>query len=88
MKTPQLNDGGPAFSSWPYKPWKHEPSINEMNYYSGMTLRDWFAGQALPAVISVTPRGSVDDDDGILKRAAAKVSYDIADAMLRERSNP
>lgn len=37
----RINDGGPAF-----------PSDNGVKYDSGMTLRDWFAGQAMQALLS------------------------------------
>ena len=37
-KDDELKDGGPAFPA-------------EYKADSGMTLRDWFAGQALPAIV-------------------------------------
>lgn len=50
--------------------------------YSGMTLRDYFAGQALihceQLVTGAASAGS--------KMAAAQYCYEIADAMLAERS--
>lgn len=61
---PWLKDGGPAF-----------PSETETGYYGGMTLRDWFAGQALA--------GSPIFGDGY--ESAAKRAYEYADAMLAER---
>jgi len=79
MNTPQINDGGPAFSSWPYKPWKHEPSINEMNYYSGMTLRDWFAGQALSGLLACPKTSGT--YDGFVTDA-----YKYADSMISQRN--
>ena len=52
--------------------------------YPGMTLRDWFAGQALPMACSLAaeiprPPGSVSED-------AATIAYAVADAMLEARS--
>lgn len=43
----------------------------------GMTLRDWFAGQALanPEMLSFK------------REHAARMSYEIADAMLAERTS-
>jgi hypothetical protein len=41
---------------------------------AGLTLRDWFAGQALSGLASIRP-----------KEMAAKISYEVADAMLAER---
>ena len=56
-------DGGPAFP---------------VGLLPGMSLRDYFAGQAL---VSITTEGlRLDQMQGIAKRA-----YRIADAMLAER---
>lgn len=43
----------------------------------GMTLRDWFAGQALAGLLSGKTRDTQDE--------FAAVSYELADAMLRAR---
>lgn len=49
----------------------------------GMTLRDYFAGQALPGIMA---RGAsliaTDDFAG----EAARLAYEVADAMLAERA--
>lgn len=42
----------------------------------GMTLRDYFAGQALAAIAGT---------EGLSDRTAAIYSYDIADAMMEAR---
>lgn len=62
------NDGGPAFPV----PW--ETANN------GMSLRDWFAGQAMAAFIR---RAVSADDWGRL----APASYEAADAMLAARNS-
>jgi hypothetical protein len=63
-----INDGGPAF---PVGSPTHRG-------YEGMTLRDWFAGQALAGLIADPSRdGSADD--------RARYAYAYADAMLRAR---
>jgi hypothetical protein len=58
--------------------------------YNGMTLRDWFAGQALPHALAETilalmkanvPKVMEQD----VAAAAAGRAYLIADAMLAER---
>jgi hypothetical protein len=71
MKTPS-NDGGAAF-----------PSINEHTHpttiNNGMTLRDYFAGQALAAVL-VSPNYREASTNDVVERA-----YWFADAMLVER---
>lgn len=53
--------------------------------YDGMTLRDWFAGQALPQLLpALLPKGL---GEGHLQNnaTAAVVAYAIADAILAER---
>ncbi len=63
--------GGPAF-----------PAGNEanMNGTMGMTLRDYFAGQALCGISS-----DVTATDHMKHEAMAKWAYKQADAMLDER---
>ena len=62
------DDGGPAF-----------PSQNGHYFEPGMTLRDWFAGQALA--------GMLDRAYGIKCEIIAARSYEMADAMLAARNN-
>jgi hypothetical protein len=71
------NDGGPAFPvenrnglSWP----RGKPPV-------GMSLRDWFAGQALMGLAAYPGReGEVNGSDHF-----AKWSYMLADAMIEIR---
>jgi len=65
-------DGGPAFPSAADTAEGHQ-----MKDY-GMSLRDWFAGQALA--------GMDHDDDNLDRWALAKAAYNIADAMLVVRA--
>jgi hypothetical protein len=60
-----IDDGGPAFPS------------NDAHgcAYTGMTLRDYFAGQALGALIA----------DGYPTSSAAKISYQAADWMIAKQ---
>lgn len=46
----------------------------------GMTLRDWFAGQALAGI------GAAWSRDGASPEDLAEFSYDLADAMLAARA--
>lgn len=77
------NDGGPAFPC-------DVEAVNPLNglpYRSqseGMALRDWFAGQALPAVIEVCEANERVGDETIAQMFARK-AYEAADAMLNER---
>ena len=63
-------DGGPAF---PCEEIKQAIPV----WHNGMTLRDYFAGQALA--------GFCDTDIPFSPRGAAERCYAIADAMLAER---
>jgi len=47
-----------------------------------VTLRDYFAGQALAGLLADGLRDKRDDDD------IAEVAYGMADAMLNERERP
>ena len=66
-----MKDGGPAF-----------PTDHNKNVVEGMTLRDWFAGQALMGMMASrnpsSPRFNPEDD--------AAYVYAVADAMIQERS--
>ena len=69
----QPNDGGPAF---PHPALANEgfcPSVD----LGGMSLRDWFAGQALAAFIASSEMNGND---------TAATAYAFADAMISERS--
>jgi hypothetical protein len=46
----------------------------------GMTLRDWFAGQSLAAQLETWP------GEPMTPKYAARLAFDIADAMLAERN--
>ena len=61
----KIIDRGPAF---PLQP----ASMPEM-HYTGMSLRDWFAGQALANVYAFNER----DADRV-----AEYAYEVADAMI------
>jgi hypothetical protein len=83
----EINVGGPAFSSpgFPYyhdgitqnpydgHGWAHDPQ-------PGMTLRDWFAGQALAGYFAAP-----DTPHKCGGKREAEYCYAIADAMLAAR---
>lgn len=67
------SDGGPAF------PVKNFPTADGGQFYArGITIRDYFAAQAMAALISA--------DDEIDYAQAALLAYGHADAMLAERA--
>jgi hypothetical protein len=68
-----INSGGPAFpiADVPY------PNGNVQHGWNGMTLRDWFAGQALAGLTA--------DPDMPTFHKCAEIAYACADAMLRAR---
>lgn len=77
--------GGPAFPQ--VRIWNPERREYEDAMFSpGMTLRDWFAGQALAEVMSAyfEANGRCLGTEHF-KTNCAKIAYDIADAMLKER---
>jgi hypothetical protein len=63
--------GNPAVSAFP-----HSQPLNPYSQH-GMTLRDWFAGQALAGRLA-------DGTDG-LRQSVAEEAYAYADAMLKAR---
>jgi hypothetical protein len=77
MSTP-ITDGGPAFPV-DHKFLRQTASLAEIKIACGMTLRDYFAGQAL-AGVSANPEPGLDSDED-----AASWCYHIADAMIAAR---
>jgi len=79
MKTLQ-NDGGAAFPHEAVK-WNSDAGIYVKdceNHHPGMTLRDYFAGQAVSGLYADAKYTGSHVE-------AAKCCYDLADAMLAER---
>ena len=69
------HDGGPAF------PLKGRGAFDlEVVHSEGMTLRDWFAGQALAGILS-NP-----NIENAFFKVDAGLAYEAADAMIAARS--
>jgi hypothetical protein len=68
----KINDGGPAFP-------QNDATVNRLNNIDGMSLRDYFAGQALMGSLAC-PNSVVNTVNGF-----ASVSYMLADAMIKAR---
>lgn len=78
------NDGGPAFPVTADVLTDFSISAGNRRL-TGMSLRDWFAGQAV-AGISGHLSGPKQREGETVAQAHARWSYDIADAMLAERA--
>lgn len=84
-------DGGPAFPATfeSVEPGVGAmPDVRTLEAWRGMSLRDWFAGQALSGIwaqmAGVTPEGLCPTEEIPLRLARA--AYIQADAMLAERN--
>lgn len=80
------DDGGQAFPRGavtfvdPYDPGLRDHAVQAT---TGMSLRDYFAGQALTR----TQEDDLDNEPDDIE-ALASWAYEIADAMLKERAKP
>ena len=73
-------DGGPAYPV---------PGMQSSTYYNGMSLRDYFAGQALAGDMANPGEGVFGDnvkDKYLIQRAV--FLYRMADAMIEARKAP
>lgn len=67
----------------PDNPFAFPVSGDEPPWQNGMTLRDWFAGQALSTVLTICQNDTLRGANYPVY--CATQAYDIADAMLTER---
>ena len=83
----KINDGGPAFPR-PHSTDEHEFPCNGYDDQQGMTLRDWFAGQALAEIYNNYWREARERDLAVpsdWRMGLAQESYAMADAMIAAR---
>lgn len=71
----RANDGGPAFPVPPNE--TEQQNMGWERCPTGMSVRDWFAGQALVALA---------ENETITHKDAAEHAYRYADAMLAARN--
>ena len=72
-----LDDGGPAFPATVQDDQNCYPRY--AGGYGGMSLRDWFAGQALAALPHIGCGADLRNEE------LAEASYQISDAMIAAR---
>lgn len=76
----KINDGGPAF---PQHGWSSSPEVIARTAdRQGMSLRDWFAGQCLAGISSISQG---DGDTAFAPLDAAIAAYKFADQMIAAR---
>ena len=73
-----LDSGGPAY------PQVRGISVGDLPPFSGMSLRDWFAGMALSGMAA----RDVFDEGQATPQQRARLAYIDADAMLDESEKP
>ena len=73
------NEGGQAFPTHPILYGSADQHLAQ-----GMSLRDWFAGQALAGIAANCDASGINGWSGIYSDAAA-TAYAFADAMLEAR---
>lgn len=80
------DNGGPAFPHTPNKdgPWRETETGMEPICFSGMSLRDWFAGMALQGLISGCYAGN---NHGFTVNGNVTAAYEYADAILKARGD-
>ena len=76
-----INDGGPVF---PF-PLKAPERFTSQHQHAGLSIRDYFAGQALAGIRIMTPTGGIEAmSDDMLEKAMSQV-WRVTDAMLKAR---
>ena len=82
----KINAGGPAFPQFTQDPWQR-PIVT-----GGMSLRDYFAGQALIALVAngvVSPSGGIPTTKVVRQGfEVAHAAYQYADAMIARKEVP
>ena len=75
-----FKDGGPAF---PFT--ERNADSSYYHGHGGMSMRDWFAGQALAACYAQVLASAVECCPENWRDGAAQEAYQMADAMLAAR---
>jgi hypothetical protein len=75
----KIDDGGPAF---PQPETAHGNTVGDQFGQGGLSMRDWFAGQALCGILAAHAGDDIALPDPV---NAAKDAYNYADAMIEAR---
>ena len=80
----ERNDGGFAFAAAAY-----DSDTESRLFQTGMSLRDWFAGQALAGLaVTISRERLMELRDGVQAGSIeARAAYRLADAMLAARKD-
>jgi hypothetical protein len=73
-----IDNGGAAFP----QTWEADSG----DQLTGMSLRDWFAGQVIAGISGACFAASGYVSDAPRQTTLAKIAYHLADAMLKERA--
>ncbi len=79
------NDGGPAFPHPEFSRINDQQRIEILLQSRGMSLRDYFAGQAMAAMISGTSGIKLDGREITNEHGYAAAAYHYAEAMIAAR---
>lgn len=82
--TKKIEDGGPAFQSF------RQHALGRVEQvHPGMSLRDWFAGQAMAGMLAMPEHdnGNFHNNCGEAFVGPARYAYRMADAMIAARKS-
>ena len=77
------DNGGPAFPAEEWLDSEDPRCVNPVRHL-GMTLRDYFAAKAAPALLRLCQQDALEGQDYL--SYCAGLSYKMADAMLKARA--
>jgi hypothetical protein len=78
-----MNDGGPAFPVPPNE--TQQADSGHFDHPQGMSLRDWFAGQALAGMCTHYANQPAFGLDSEIQTSISQLAYEQADSMIAER---
>lgn len=79
------DNGGPAFPNMPPQDTATGSAAGYPYPDAGMTLRDYFAAKAMPALLAVCQQDGRDPGTSYVEHCAG-MAYTVADAMIKARA--